>query len=433
MTRLGPVDHFLLMVDRAARRAGLPGNLSAIALELEGVPAAGRVEAAFAALVPRLPRLRARLALVPILGWSRWKDVPARGPAHLVRVLDRRDPDAPAAAAAAINDPLDPGRVPLVELRLAPAPRGGSFAVLRWFHPLADARGADLLLAALDEEGRGRRPALDGPEPFARVERGEFSGWRGFRAARALLEGKGEPPPVLLAPKGTSVRGYGLVPFALDERETRAQEAVSRGAFGGTGENEHLLLASFRALHRFQVRRGAPRGPYRIPLTANLRAPGAVGPVLGNHLAFFHLRATAPEVEDSAALARSIRGQGLRALEAGEDRAMHALLRAGRWLPLRRYERERFLPNGAPRESIWFSNAGEIQAGRDRWFGCSIRDVGVATAVPHPPGVLLLFFRRAGTLRGAVVCADEVLDREAAFRLAEFLREELLAAVPPRE
>ncbi len=431
MSRLGPVDHFLLMVDRAARREGLPGNLSSIALELEVPLDPARVGAALAPLLPRLPPLRSRLALTPILGWSRWKAVPGRRASDLVRVLDRPVTDASAAAAAAINEPLDPALDPLLDLRLSPTPRGGTVAVLRWFHPLADARGADLLLGALDEIDAGRTPALAGPDPLARMARGEFAGWRGFRAARALLEGRNRPPPILLSPAATPVRGYGLLPFSLEGREVAAAETSSRETFGGTGMNESLLLASLRALHRFQVRRGAPRGPYAIPVTANLRAAGAPGPVLGNFLAFFHLRVSAPEVEDPAVLARSIREQEIRALGAGADRAMQALLRAGRWLPLRRYERERYRRDGAPRESVWFSNAGQILEGRERWLGSPVLDVGVATAVPHPPGALFLFFRRPGTLRGAVVYAEGVLDREGAYRLAEFLREELLAPNPP--
>jgi hypothetical protein len=427
MSRLGPVDRFLLMIDRAARRAGLAGNLSAIALEL-GVPLdATRVEAALAPLLPRLPALRSRLALAPILGWSRWSAVPGRRAADLVRVLDRPGTDVSAAATSAINEPLDPARDPLLDLRLSPSPRGGSIAVLRWFHPLADARGADRLLAAVDEIDAGRNPVLEGPDPFARMTRGEFAGRRGFRAARSLLEGGNGPPPVLLSPPATPVRGYALLPLSLEGREVAAAEASSRERFGGTGMNEHLLLASLRALHRFQVRRGAPRGPYAIPVTANLRPAGASGPVLGNFLSFFHLVASAAEVEDRAVLARSIREQQLRALGAGADRAMHALLRAGRWLPLRRYERERHRRDGAPRESVWFSNVGEVLEGRDRWLGAPLLDVGVATAVPHPPGALFLFFRRPGTLRAAVVHAEGVLDREGAYRLAEFLREELLA------
>ncbi|MCI0587540.1 MAG: hypothetical protein L0323_11930 [Planctomycetes bacterium] len=431
MSRLGPVDRFLLMIDRAARRAGLAGNLSAIALEL-GIPLdPARVEAALAPLLPRLPPLRSRLALAPILGWSRWKSVPGRGAPDLVRVLEGSGTDASAAAEAAINDPLDPARDPLLELRLSPSPRGGTVAVLRWFHPLADARGADRLLGAMDEIDAGRTPVLEGPDPLARVARGEFAGWRGFRAARALLERRNGPPPVLLSPPATPVRGCALLPISLEGREAAAAEALSRGTFGGTGMNEHLLLASLRALHRFQVRRGAPRGPYAIPVTANLRPAGAPGPVLGNFLSFFHLSASSAEVEDPAVLARSIREQELAALGAGADRAMHALLRAGRWLPLRRYERERFRRDGAPRESVWFSNVGEILEGRERWLGARLLDVGVATAVPHPPGALFLFFRRPGTLRGAVVYAEGVLDREGAYRLAEFLREELLAPIPP--
>lgn len=260
-TRLRPEDEANLLVEDR----GAPMHIAALAVL--GAPPDGRpldVEAVrrlVANRVPSAPALRSGV-IRSGRGW-RWSEAPSVDPVEhvVVRRIGEEDDALAAAAALALEAPLDRSR-PLWQLVLLIEPSGACAGLLlRIHHALADGGAAVALLGSLFELGEQTAAT----PRRTRVRRGVL---RGLGQDLRMLLGAGDALPVDV-PVGRRRR---LVLLHADLEDCRL---VARAA--GARIDDLLLAAAAEGMRALLRARGLPIRPatLRVSVAASLRPPGA--------------------------------------------------------------------------------------------------------------------------------------------------------------
>jgi hypothetical protein len=422
--RFTGADRFILLIDRELRRAGATGFQSALGVELCGRLDRPRLARAFDAIRRTQPRAGARL--VPARWLADWRLAPDRG--LLAREALTWCPGRCAGATGAVGAvgagasdasaspltrfvaerakaPLDPTREPLFDLAVrelrdgADPGRVRTLLVLRWWHPACDERGAELLLRELSQVYGGAEPR---PAGGALAAGDEISGPRArhaaFRRARLRLEELTEAPPAALprpAPAGGAAPlDWTLERTLLDEAATARWLAHAERRFGARSEGLAQLALVARALAA-----GAPdSAQIALPLTIQLRAPRARGPLLANAITFQWYSFTAAATRDEARFAEALLAMARAKVADGEERDATVLLDKARRMPLALYRRELARRDGSSRFSATLSTLGEQIGGVRELFGAPLSDLFASTVFPVPPGIGLVFARAAGRL-----------------------------------
>ena len=360
---LNPCDYFLLMIDEAMRRDGLPGNSCVAFLRMDDVPSSEELQKAVCD-----PALNARLRFSPFRRRPFWESdagsgIPVREGGDLESIL---------------NGGGDPRRDPPFELFRMP-----EGVAVRWHHALMDAKGAEALLTGKTSDiprGREYDPDLKRHGWWKRIR-------MSMRARRRLRE------------MDASGVGPGSKRFRVKLDSFDASEVLGRAASlcGPLQKHLYFLAATFRALDAVVT---AP-GPLVIPLSATLRKRGW-SPVIANYLTFFHL-ALERGTGDMPEIVRRLKQSQMEQIRNRDDEAMVALLHLGRRLSLRRYARER------QPATAWFSFSGETQV--TEFLGRPVREYRSFPAVPTRPGVGVFFNLAAGRVFLTTVYTCENVDR----------------------
>ena len=424
LQRLNPADHFTLVLDYEIRKSGLAGNYCALAMELEGVPDHTEIARCCSAFAKRFPLAVARLsrqgrhyAWVP----SDEDSLPfqvctlendADGAASQQQLLAIVNKVAPVSASA-------PFELHLIESA------GRSLLALCWFHPAADAKGAELVLHHLFNDPQPARQSQ--PLPVDHLQQ-RWSLWRKFRLARqavvnihkldrydSVLPLETQPPADRLALK--------LVRY--DAGQTTRIMAHARKHAGMTGTTLYLIGCMMRAL---EAAGATPAGDaYCVPYAANLRRRKALFPVLGNQVSFLFAQAERGIVHSREQLFAHLREQNRAAIRQGLDHAMLPLMQAGSWLSLEKYGRiVRYSPNKRERSSFWFSYTGDMEPEPETIAGCRVRGMYQLSQVSSPPGVGLL----ASSFQGRLVLSYNYINNQVQSdwlkRLTQAMTAELL-------
>ena len=436
------------------RRRGLRGFQAVLAVELEGVFDAARrnrLAAAFESLLDAEPRGRARLA-------RRFGFGPLALAAGAAGAADRSNHDGGSRTwherTSASRDllafaqerwtaPLDPFRDPLIDAALETA-NGATRLVLRWWHPVMDERGAELLLRDLSRRESGASESATRESPRGPVVGMAGMGWlarhKAFRAARRRLEELTERAPFQLAAPIESAalrdgRWHADVE-RLSPDETALFLAAADAEHGARGEGLAQTALLFSALADVASEGAAAGGAadgdveLALPVSVQMRPPRARGPIGVNALSFLWYALPASTARNRAAGAAALNGLARAKVAAGEEVEAAALLDLGRFMPLPLYRRELVRRDGGERFSAAISTLGELLSnvgtergaaggGARELFGLPIRDALALTAFPAPPGVGVVFSRAMGALRIATLHAPSLVDSAAARRLHE--------------
>jgi hypothetical protein len=434
--RLGGADRFLLLLDREMRRLGLHGFQAVLAVELEGEmeeSRRARLAASFRALLSSEPRGRARLARRFGFGPLALAPRSARDEPAAFRERTGASPDLLVFARERWNEPLDPERDALIDLELERT-RGATRLALRWWHPILDERGAELLLRELSrrETGGGEPPAATAPDPAAGMS---FLRRRAaFKAARLRLEQLTQGAPFRLpAPAEAGAlrdASWRVEADRLEPDETSRFLAAADAGFGARGEGLAQAALLFGALAD-AAGDGKESLELALPVSVQLRPPRARGPIGANALSFFWYALPVATARDRDLGAARLRELARAKVAAGEEVDAAALLELGRWLPLPLYRKELPRADGSARFSAAISTLGELlaagaaiggaRAGGAELFGMPIRDALALTAFPAPPGLGVVFSRAGGALRISTCHAPALVDPGAARRLHERL------------
>lgn len=415
--RFTGADRFILMLDRELRRVGAAGFQAALGVELEGRLERPRLARAFDAVRRAHPRLCARL--VPARGLSDWHLRVDRGLLELdhlawsrVRAQDGGDPTQELTRFTAERTcaPLDPRTASPVDLavrEIAPGPgengengKDGAAAprtllVLRFWHPVLDERGGEILLRELAaayageplRAGGDEPPPVDGGAPHERRA--------GFRRARArLAELTPAPPHRLPAGAPDAPAEWVFERTVLDAAATDAWLASTQASAGALGEGLAQLALVARAL----AQEARDDAFIALPLTVQLRAPRARAPVAANAVSFLWYAFQAGATRAPREFAARVLAVAREKVAAGEERDASILLERARRMPLSIYRRELSRRDGSSRFSATLSTIGEVLNGARELFGLPLRDFIGLPAFPSPPGLGFAFSRAAGRL-----------------------------------
>jgi len=412
-------DVVVLAMDvRGAARRSTPN--ASLVVECDGVLDATRVGAAVTRFLPACPWLAARLWRPFPWGKLHWRIPPVLGSPPI-----RRDTVAAGDAAALrahieaeLNTPFAPQREAPVRLRIVDEAKAGaasrSVLILTWFHPLMDPRGAENLLdwlAAID--AGDALPAATGelvapPNGRPLRERGTLALQCGRHLA-ALL-----PAPPASFARGVAAIGRQRVHVASFTDTQPTGLGPRRGEFTGR------LAAVGAAIARLAARRGLPDAAFVVPVSVDLRAKGASGPVIGNYLSFHFAHFTTRDATTPAGLAAHLRHQLADAVRTNQIEANAVGMDMLRYRPLRRFFPRVPWADGTDLCSFNCADTGAFTPAARSVFGRAVRNAYHAPGVPPLPG-LGVFFNRCGDVQNGVVvwCDGVVTAGEAAGLLDE--------------
>lgn len=395
--RLNPADHFTLTMDHEIRASGLAGNFCGVVLELDGVPDRDLVAQHCRQFVQRFPRSVARLArrgrqytwrddgVAELPFYSHALAEPGAAPRTreqlFLQILNR---PAPALEAA-------PVELHLVEQA------GSSALLLRWFHPLCDAKGAELLLHHLFQPDTAAAPAQPPAletllNKWSLWEKARLA-WQAFGSIREL-DKQASILPVAAAP---SAPALGLKLVSLDQEQSARVMSQAVGHTGMTGISLYFIGCLMRALE--QTGSDATGDAYCVPYAMNLRRSKALYPLFGNQVSFLFAQASRRLVRSREALFTHLRDQNREAIRQRKDYAMLPLMQLGSWLTLQKHGRiVRDSPHGRERSSVWFSYTGDMYPEPTHIAGCPVTGLYQLSPVTLPPALCLLASRHAGRI-----------------------------------
>ncbi len=422
---LNPADHFTLMMDHEIRLAGLAGNFCGMVLELDGVPDPERIARRCREFPQRFPRAVARLKRRGRryvwsgdgdfeLPFHRHPAAPAGAPpqtreARLLEILNRASPalETPPAELHLIEDPAQ------------------SALMLRWFHPLCDARGAELLLHHLFQsevcEAPDEQPAVESLLANWTLRHKIKLAYDAIRYIRRLDAQAGILPDTGMPPAPR----LGLRRIELEREQSARVMSLAVGTIGMTGISLYFIGCLMRALEK--TGNLIPGDAYCIPYAMNLRKSRALSPVFGNQVSFLFAQAARPLVGSRAALFAHLREQSKQAIRNRRDHAMLPLMRLGSWLSLQKQGQiVRYSPHGRERSSAWFSYTGDMYPEPVEIAGRRVTGLYQLSPVTLPPAIGLLASRFDGRIVLSYNFIEGCFDRDWLDALARNMTAELL-------
>jgi hypothetical protein len=425
LQRLNPADHFTLVLDHQIRKSGLAGNYCALVMELEGVPDHAEIAQRCAAFAGRFPLAVARLSRqgrqyawvpsnddsLPFQVSKLNKDVDD-ATCQQQRLLEVVNKVAPVLTSA-------PFELHLIESA------DYSLLVLRWFHPAADAKGAELVLHHLFNESQPTQPSQLAPVDNLQQQWGL---WRKFRLARqAVVNIRRLDRHASVLPVDTQLTADRLTLKLVryDTDQTAQIMAYARKHTGMTGTTLYLIGCMMRAMEAAGATQEGDA--YCVPYAANLRRRKALSPVLGNHVGFLFAQAERDIVLSREQLFTHLSDQNRAAIRQGLDHAMLPLMQAGSWLPLEKYGRiVRESPSMRERSSFWFSYTGDMEPEPAVIAGCRVQGMYQLSQITSPPGLGLL----ASSFQGRLVLSYNYINNQVQTdwieRLTQAMTAELL-------
>jgi len=382
-------------MDHEIRAAGLAGNFCAVVLELDGVPDPERLAQHCREFARRFPRSVARLTRRG--RQFAWRDEPGTElPFHHHRIAEPGS--APRHREQLLLDivsrPAPALEAAPVELHLVEE-IGTSALLLRWFHPLCDAKGAELILHHLFQPQENTAPQQQAAveallDKWSLWEKAQLA-WKAIGNIRRL-DKQASILPVTSQPSAPAL-GLKLVTLDQDQSARVMSQAISHT--GMTGISLYFIGCLMRALEH--TGSSADGDAYCVPYAMNLRKSKALYPLFGNQVSFLFAQAGRQLVRSREALFAHLREQNREAIRQRRDYAMLPLMQLGSWLTLDKHGRIlRDSPHGRERSSAWFSYTGDMYPEPTQIDGCAVTGLYQLSPVTLPPALCLLASRCAG-------------------------------------
>lgn len=303
--------------------------------------------------------------------------------------------------------------------------------MLRWHHPLADARGGQRLLSWL---GGGDGPSPGPPPPAARrfasvdhrvSDLTAAKRWELLRTYREhVLEiARGR---IVSLDAATGHRPPGMtraVRLVLAPERTAELDGKLRRLAGG-GETNLLAWAAARLLDRALEAHAVAPEQHTVVVPVSLDAAGGSDRMFGNNLTMMMLRLSRCELTDRQESLNSLARQRRDIVRQRLDLAFLVALHTARYMPAPIYSWFSRRPFGGERMSVLVTHPGEWAI--DDFLGVPVRDAYPLPAAVLPPGLQLVAGRHQGRLSLAVVFVDSIISVDAARRLLAELESDLL-------
>jgi hypothetical protein len=394
INKLNPADHFTLMMDHEIRTSGLAGNNCGIVLELEGVIDEADVRQKCQVFAERFPRSVARLYRKGRQYY--WKDSSQEQLPVFFYTLDaQKNPevDRNEKILEIVNTAVSPFETAPIEIHVFVETRK-SVVLLRWFHPVCDAKGAELVCHHIFNE------QMNLPEADVHIIESMFNKWSLWGKVKlawkaiSMIRKMEKIPSVLPVLNETLEKKPGHKCVVLSKDESDKVLAVAIKSTGMTGISLYFIGCMMRAIE--QAGSDGEGEAYCVPYAVNFRRSKTLFPVFGNQISFLFAWAEKKFVNSRESLFAHLREQHKQAIKQKHDHAMLPLLQLGSWLPLKKHGAiVRKSPCGRERNSFWFSFTGNMDPEPEEIAGLPVKKIYYLCQVTSPPafGVLISKFQ----------------------------------------
>lgn len=400
---LNPADYFTLAMDEEIRQENMPGSLCGFALELESMPDITELSARIIEFRQRFPIASASLQQRgKRFYWCARHEAKQIFFQHICPSDQNENHFLQITLDEIINHFETRETISPLEFHLISGTEKHTL-VLRWLHPLCDARGVDLILRYLCTDTKVERERFDLPKMASLVafQLNKRKWWEniGFFLKvngyihqldqyRSIQHGKIDNKPKRL--------NFYSVQLTVEQSTLIAQK--SRTATGLTGTTLYYIGCLMRALHRIDPQQAGEA--YCVPYAYNLRKQKTLTPVLGNHLGTLFAQAPKTLLDDREQLFNHLKSQNATALKSQMDYAFLPVMWAASWLSLKKHgaELRHSYKDGSERSSFWFSDIGQPDFGSNSFLGADIRSLFHLCQISSPPGLGLLMCKYRGQL-----------------------------------
>ncbi len=388
---LNTADHFTLMMDHEIRGSGLSGNFCALVFELDSNPDAELLARRARTFVTRFPEINVRLKQKGRRYY--WQANSEIKTTLFFRHTAGNRESGLEIVGEIINAAMPVDSVAPVVFHLVDMPEG-SFFLLRWFHPICDAKGAELIVHHLlsDEE------AAEGENAFALLT-AKWGFWKKigmmYRAKRHIdnMDKISSSLPQAKAVAADRLK-FQVVHFDADVSKQIMACAMKEAGMMGTAL--YFIGCLMRALQRAGCEQ---KQGFCVPYAMNMRKRKALFPLLGNQVSFLFAQARLEQVRDRKQLFPALREQYKATVRSGLDHALVPLMEAGSWLPLEKYGRIiRNTPKGQERSSFWFSYTGEPDPKVTEIAGAKVSTMFQLSQVTAAPSLGMLVSQYNGAI-----------------------------------
>ena len=378
------------MMDCEVRKSGLAGNYCAIILELAGSPDASKIEQRCHQFSQSFPQATARLKQT---GRQFEWQISHADQGSLPFYQHDENPEAiktgfSTLISSILNKSTSPTETVPVELHLI-RQKNTSQLVLRWFHPVCDAKGAELILYHLFSDEPLEN--LHDDSPITELLN-KWSLWEKFKLGlkskkniQQLDKYASIVPKTLNSPADQVHTRHMLI----DAQNSAQIFKNARHYMGMSGIALYFIGCMIRALT--QTGNLTSGDAFCVPYAVNLRKRKAQFPVFGNQVSFLFAQTPKSLVDSRQSLFAHLREQNKMAIKHSLDRSMLPLMQAGSWLSQEKYGSiVRLSPSGNERSSFWFSYTGNMDPMPDAIEQCAITQMYQFSQVTSPPALGLL-------------------------------------------
>ncbi len=397
---LNPSDQVLLAIDHEIRKDGNPGSNCGFALELEGTLDIEALQNSLLDLQKHFPSLSSRLEQHgKTFGWKT-----INAPIPFIRHAATRPSTTNLEAdfqhqtlLSIINngEPIEQA-VPM-DFHLIEGSQC-NLLLLRWLHPLLDARGAKLIFDFLMSNNRLRYTGKD----ISLVEK-RLQSWSWWKKLKTAWLGKQYNDQIdqlnsaLPTPGSIGKQQLQCINQYFDTEQTSIILSNATQTVGMGYKSLYFIGCLMRALH--SVGMAVQNDAICVPYAFNLRQPNAPVPLLGNHVSILFSQASHTVISDRKALFEHLREQYAQTIRQGLDYSFLPWMWVGRWMSLEKYGTVlRQQKNGGERGSVWFSDIGEMRFDSEHLFGARISGVRHLCLLTSPPSFAVLFGQFQGKL-----------------------------------
>ncbi len=415
---LNTADHFTLMMDHEIRLSGLAGNFCALVFELEKKPDAEALRNRTDDFVIRFPDINVRLKQHG--RHFTWVDNPDKHPS----LFFQHKADNKVIALEVIEDIINTDTPALtiapVEFHLIDMPVG-SFFMLRWFHPICDAKGAELIVHHL----LSNEDIEEGENTFLQLT-SKWGFWKKvgmmFKAKRHIdaMDKISSSLPKIHDTPANRLK-FHIVQFDVDTSKQIMAKSMKEAGMMGTA------LYFIGCLMRSMQQAGCDEQEgFCVPYAMNMRKRKALFPLLGNQVSFLFAQASMRQVRDRQQLFTTLREQHKETVRSGLDHALVPLMEAGSWLPLKKFGQIiRNTPKGQERSSFWFSYTGEPDPKITEVGGAKVVTMFQLSQVTAPPSLGMLVSKYNGAITLSFNYVSSQIDEHWLASLTEIMSAEL--------
>jgi len=301
LTALNTADHFTLMMDHEIRKSGLSGNFCALVFELDQYIEVESLAKKAESFLQRFPEANVRLTQQG----RRYFWQPYTQGASIFFAHQANDQESAHQIIQSImNIEVTTHDAAPVTFHLINMPTG-AFFLLRWFHPICDAKGAELIVHYFLHDNEMPPQAQS---PFTQLIN-KWGFWKKigmmYKAKKYIgqLEQVSSSLPKIQEASADKL-DYQLLNFDADTSKSIMRNAMKEA--GMTGTSLYFIGCLMRALKKVgcQENKG-----FCVPYAMNMRKRKALAPLFGNQVSFLFAQATMEQVQERKQLFKSMREQ----------------------------------------------------------------------------------------------------------------------------